>query len=364
MCLRMPSRLAALVAAVCAALALGAGTASALTLTPPRNTVFFGVSDRGSTAEFLEFEAMVGKHPALLQTFHPWGNSLNRAFQRWHETAVRPILHIATADAQTLAELITPQQIAQGQGDDYLLQLNAFFSKRGLRAYIRPLGEPNRCRNVWSGVTCDGKMKGGEHAPVWYKQAFRRIVTIVRGGGTADEINATLAGINLPPLSRTKGPNPKSLPAAPVATIWSPLPAGSPRVKGNWPGNYWPGPRWVDWVGTDFYSQYPHWRDLDRFFRQPRWRGKPFSLTEWAVAGKDDPRFTRQLIAWIVKRPRVRMFVYYRGFGATGNPYALGLYPRTANTLRKKIRRASMPPYAWGHAGTIPPDPPPPPKVP
>jgi hypothetical protein len=207
-------------------------------------------------------------------------------------------------------------------------------------------------------------MKGGEHAPLWYKQAFRRIVAIVRGGGTAEEVNATLAGIGLPPLNRTKGPNPTSLPAAPVATIWSPLPAGSPRVKGNWPGNYWPGSRWVDWAGTDFYSQYPHWRDLERFFRQPLWRNKPFTLTEWAVAGDDDPRFTKQLVAWMVKRPRVRMFVYYRGFGQTANPYALGQYPRTANTLRLKLRRNKFPPYAWGHAGTIPPDPPPAPPAP
>ena len=37
-------------------------------------------------------------------------------------------------------------------------------------------------------------------------------------------------------------------------------------MKGNFPGNYWPGRRWVDWVGTDFYSQYPVWKDLNRFY--------------------------------------------------------------------------------------------------
>ena len=136
--------------------------------------------------------------------------------------------------------MITPQQIALGGGDDYLLQLNAFFAKRGLPAYIRPLGEPNRCLNAWSAVNCDGTQKGGEHTTGWYKQAFRRIAAIVRGGQTLEGINATLAEIGLPPLNRTKGPNPPSLPAAPVSIIWSPLPGGSPRVKGNFPGNYWP----------------------------------------------------------------------------------------------------------------------------
>ena len=158
--------------------------ASAVTLVPPKPNVFLGVSDRGTTAEFNEFAALTGKHPALLQTFHPWGNSLNAAYERWRETGTRPILHISTADDQTLAELITPEQIALGAGDDYLLQLNDFFAKHGLPAYIRPLGEPNRCLNVWSAVNCDGSQKGGEHTTGWYKQAFRRIAAIVRGGQT------------------------------------------------------------------------------------------------------------------------------------------------------------------------------------
>jgi hypothetical protein len=350
-------RLAAL-AAVALAVAIPPGAASALTLVPPKPSVFFGVSDRGTTAEFNEWAELVGKHPALLQTFHPWGNSLNAAYERWRETGTRPILHISTANDQTLAEMITPEQIALGGGDNYLLQLNAFFAERGLPAYIRPLGEPNRCLNPWSPVNCDSSQKGGEHTAGWYKQAFRRIAAIVRGGQTLEGINATLAEIGLPPLNRTKGPNPESLPAAPVSIIWSPLPGGSPRVKGNFPGNYWPGSRWVDWASTDFYSQYPVWKDLNRFYNGKQWKGKPIGIAEWAVAGVDDPRFVKQLIAWTAKRPRVRMLVYYRGFGETGNPYALGPYPRTTNTLRLKVRRPNFLSTAEYNAGTLPPLPP------
>jgi hypothetical protein len=328
--------------------------ANALSLVPPKPNVFLGVSDRGTTAEFNEFATFTGKHPALLQTFHPWGNSLNEAYERWRETATRPILHISTADDQTLAELITPQQIALGGGDDYLLQLNDFFARTGLPAYIRPLGEPNRCLNAWSAVNCDGSQKGGEHTTGWYKQAFRRIVAIVRGGQGLEGVNATLAEIGLPPVSRSKGPPPPALPAAPVSIVWSPLPGGSPRVKGNFPGNYWPGRRWVDWVGTDFYSQYPVWKDLNRFYAGKQWKGKPVAMTEWAVSGEDDPRWTKQVIAWTVKHPRVRMLVYYVGFGA-GNPYDLNLYPRTANTLRLKIRRANFLATADYNASLFPP---------
>jgi hypothetical protein len=339
--------------------ALFAGQAAALSLVPPKPDVFLGVSDRGSTQQFEEFTALSGKHPALLETYHPWGNSLNKAYERWRETGTRPILAISSADPNTLAELITPEQIALGAGDDYLLQLNSFFASHQLPAYIRPLGEPNRCLNVWSAVNCDGSQKGGEHTTGWYKQAFRRIVTIVRGGQSLEGIDATLAEIGLPPLNRTKGPNPESLPPAPVSIIWSPLPGGSPRVKGNFPGNYWPGSRWVDWVGTDFYSQYPVWEDLSRFYTAPQWRSKPVAITEWAVAPEDEPRFAKQLVAWTVKRPRVRMLVYYNGFGLPNeNQYDLSHYPRTAAVLRHKIRRANFLSEAEYNAGEFPPLPP------
>jgi hypothetical protein len=362
-----PRRGAALARAAVALTALAAivaPPADAMTLVPPKPNVFFGVSDRGSTLEFNEFaELLGGKHPALLETFHPWGNSLNKAYERWRETGTRPILHISTIDDQTLAELITPQQIALGAGDDYLLQVNDFFATHGLPAYIRPLGEPNRCLNAWSAVDCDGSQKGGEHTTGWYKQAFRRIALIARGGNSLEGIDATLAEIGLPPVQRSKGPPPTELPAAPVSIVWSPLPGGSPRVKGNFPGNYWPGRRWVDWVGTDFYSQYPVWKDLNRFYAGKQWRGKPVAIAEWAVYGEDEPRFAKQLIAWVTKRPRVRMFVYYTGFGPGYNPYDLRLYPRTTNILRLKVRRATFLTEAEYNAGTLPPLPPPPPKT-
>ncbi len=350
--LRRSAWLAALATAF--ALLFAAPVGAAMSLVPPKPDVLLGVSDRGSTAEYDAFTELTGKHAALMETFLGWGNSVNKAYERWRETQTRPIVAISTQNAQTLEEIITPEQIALGIGDDYLLQLNSFFATHNLPAYIRPLGEPNRCLNAWAGVECDGKLKGGEHSAFWYKEAFRRIVAIVRGGQTLEGINATLSELGLPPLSRTKGENPESLPAAPVSIIWSPLPAGSPRVKGNFPGNYWPGGEWVDWVGTDFYAKYPVWEDLNRFYAGTQWKNKPVAITEWAVQENDEPRFVTQLVNWIVTHERVQMFNYYQGFGP-GNAYELQHYPRTANTLRKKIRRATFLPYAEYNAGLLPP---------
>jgi hypothetical protein len=349
---RRPLWLALLATAL--ALVCAAPASAAMSLVPPKPDVLLGVSDRGATEGFNSFAELTGKHPALMQTFFGWGNTPNKAYERWRETQTRPVVAISTQNAQTLEEIITPQQIALGYGDDYLLQLNQFFATHNLPAYIRPLGEPNRCLNAWAGVECDGTLKDGEHSSYWYKEAFRRIAAITRGGLTTEALNAELAEIGLPGLQRSKGTNPVSLPVAPVSIIWSPLPAGSPRVKGNFPGNYWPGSKWVDWVGTDFYAKYPVWEDLNRFYNAAKWRNKPMAITEWAMSEKDEPKFVDQLINWVVTHKRVQMLTYYQGFGY-GNTYELAHYPQTAATLATKIRRATFLPYAEYNAGLLPP---------
>ncbi len=348
-----------LAVAVAALLALTPGTASAISLVPPKPSVFFGVSDRGTTAEFNEWAGLVGKHPALLQTFHPWGNGLNAAYERWRETGTRPILHISTAerpdpggDDHAAADRAGRRRQLPAPAQRLLLPSAGCLPTSGRSASPTAASTPGRRS------TATAARKAANTPPAGTRQAFRRIAAIVRGGQTLEELNATLAEIGLPPLNRTKGPNPAALPAAPLSIIWSPLPGGSPRVKGNFPGNYWPGSRWVDWASTDFYSQYPVWKDLNRFYHGKQWKGKPIGIAEWAVHGVDEPRFVKQLIAWVVKRPRVRMLVYYRGFGEAGNQYALGPYPRTTNTLRLKVRRPSFLSTAEYNAGTLPPLPP------
>jgi hypothetical protein len=340
-----------LVAALSSALALAlVPSATPKTLVPRYPTTFFGVSDRGSVAEFKEFAGFVEKHPAVLQTFHPWGNSLKQAVPRWQAVNVRPMLHISTQDDETLEELITPKAIARGRGDNYLLRLNRVLARNDIRIYLRPLGEPNRCLNAWAGLDCAGGRRGGSHSYRWYKRAFRRIVVIVRGGGTLDQMNRRLRAARVPRLNRRGGGEPRRLPPAPVASVWSPLPAGSPRSRASRPRNYWPGDRWVDWAGTDFYSQYPHWRDLESFFRGRPWREKPFAITEFAVAGSDSPTFIRRVFNWAYKRSRVRMLIYYRGFGESGNNFRLGLYPESTRALKRRLNQRRFPAYAPGHA--------------
>ena len=73
--------LAALFVALCAAFAC-ADRARADFLKPPGNKIFFGVTDTGVGNDYRAFAQDVGKRPPVIQTFHPWGNSLHTAMRR------------------------------------------------------------------------------------------------------------------------------------------------------------------------------------------------------------------------------------------------------------------------------------------
>jgi hypothetical protein len=312
---------------------------------PPPGKVFFGVTDTGKASGFRSFARAVGKHPPVIETYHPWGNSLHEAIPRWRAVRARPILHISTVEGDG-REVITPRGIALGKGDDYLLRLNRSFARHNMRAYIRPLGEPNRCLNAYTAVDCGGSPRPSRYSTHWYRQAFRRIYLLVHGAGRRRTVNAKLRDLGLPKIRRRQGREPRRLPKAPVAVIWSPLPGGSPKVKGNRPGDYFPGRRWVDWVGTDFYSRYQHWRDLNRFYRRfAERRDRPFALTEWGVWGADAPRFVHQLFTWVRRHKRTRMLVYYQDFGSS-NAFRIQNYPASLDVLRRKVASSRWPSHA------------------
>lgn len=336
--------LAAVLALSAASPAAGAGA-----LEPRGEKVFFGISDTGDPADFGAFSEVMDKHPALIQTFRNWGSDFPESIERWQDARARPVIHITTADSGDGHELITPSGIAQGYGDGYLIRLNRVFWEKEMRAYIRPLGEPNRCINVYAAYDCAGKPRDAAHSPRAYKRAFRRIYVIVHGGGKRREIDARLAKAGLPPLKSDVD----GLPEAPVAVLWSTLPAGSPTVPQNRPRHFYPGSDYVDWVGTDFYSDNQDWKALTGLYR--RFPNKPFALPEWGVNSGDDPDYVRSLLTWVDRHPRCKMLLYYQDFGATSS-YRLQNYPASLGALKDWLHSPRVPPYA-----PSPPKRPPPP---
>ncbi len=338
--------------AAVAALALaGAASASADQLEPRGKKVWFGVSDTGDPAQFGEFSKAVHKHPAVIESFRTWGSDFPDSIERWQTARARPMIHITTADNNDGHEIVTPRAIAKGDGDDYLVRLNRLFYEKEMRAYVRPLGEPNRCLNVYASYDCAGGGRDSAHKPRWYKLAFRRIYVIVHGGGKAGAIDRRLREAGLPPLRSDVG----GLPKAPVAVVWSPLPSGSPTVPQNRPRHFYPGSRWVDWVGTDFYASYPEWESLSGLYN--RYAGKkPFALTEWGVESGDDPGFVNRLFTWVKRHPRCKMLVYYQDFGSTSS-YRIQNYSASLQVLKARLHNGLFPPFAPGAPRRPPPPP-------
>ena len=93
-----------------------------------------------SPRQFTEFSELVGKHPAVIETFRAWGADLTGSIKRWQRAVARPILHISTADPTDGHELISPRAIAQGYGDDYLMRLNYLFWSQGDARLRSPAG--------------------------------------------------------------------------------------------------------------------------------------------------------------------------------------------------------------------------------
>ncbi len=346
----MRNRTAVAALAVAALCLLGAPSASGAALAPKGKKIFFGVSDTGDPADFGHFSEALNKHPALIETFRTWGSDFPESIERWQAARARPVLHFTTADNNDGHELISPRSIAHGYGDDYLIRLNRLFWAKKMAAYIRPLGEPNRCLNVYASYDCAGKLRDTAHKPRWYRLAFRRMYVILHGGGSRKKIDARLREAGLPRLRTDLG----GLPRAPIAVIWGTLPAGSPTVPQNRPRHFYPGDEYVDWVGTDFYSDNQDWKALGGLYR--RFDKKPFAIPEFGVSGGDDPRYMGRLMTWVLRHRRCKMLVYYQDFGSASS-YRIQNYPASLGVLSNALHHKAFPPFA-PHPPKAPPPPP------
>jgi hypothetical protein len=316
-----------------AVLIVAAPPAQARTYAPPAGKVFHGGTGGYTERTIRDFGRRSGRRPAVYQYFftpnwrRPEGRSLH--WQKWllRKTArqgARAIFHLSTARGGHGRSVVTPWEIARGRGDPYLLALGKLIARSRTVTYVRVMAEMNNFNNPYCAVGADGRPRGRHHRPRAFREAWRRVALILRGGRVR-RINARLRRMRLPRV-RTRQPR---LARPRIALMWNPFTAGLPNVRGNRAGVYWPGGRYVDWVGTDLFANSPNFRGLERFYGDRRWRRKPFMLGEWALWGREDPGFVRRLYGWIRTHRRMKMAVYNQG--AHHYRYlALRSFPRSA----------------------------------
>ena len=315
----------ALLASVCCCGWAPAG-ASADLLLPSGHGVFTGLTGGSYGA----FASQVGKHPAVDGVFVTWGRSFESAFGQAHANHARLMLHISTAQGYGAPEQITPRGIAQGAGDGYLLSLSRQIAQSAAPVYIRLLPEMDQANNAYCAFNNDGSSRGASHSTANFRQAWRRVVLILRGGPVA-AIDSRLHALGLPPLRGTRA---ATLPRSPISFLWVPQTAGSPDTQANSADAYYPGDAYVDWVGTDFYSLYPNFSGLQRFYSEHP--GKPFAFGEWALWNGDDAGWVKQLFSFISSHPRVRMALYNQG-ERTNGPFRLSRYPNARREIHRLI---------------------------
>ena len=164
-----------------------------------------------------------------------------------------------------------------------------------------------------------------------FRQAWRRATLILRGG-PATEIDADLEALGLPPLPAGTA----DLPEPELAMLWVPQTEGTPNTRANRARAYWPGGKYVDWVGTDFYSKFPNFTALETFYDD--FSGKPFVFGEWALWDGDDPGFVRRFFSWVNSHKRVRMLLYDQG-NRTDGPFRLTRYPDSRKAINNALKR-------------------------
>jgi hypothetical protein len=337
---------ALIVVVIIASATTTAAAASAGPYTASHGRVLVGVTG-GRTID--GYARAAGRRPAVFQFFAAWGDPFRYAYRRAREARAGLMVHLSTYNGPGTHERITPRDIALGRGDRYLLSLRRRFAAYRRPVYLRLLSEMNNAANPYCSFRRDGRSSGPAHARSWFRQAWRRVYLTVKGGGVAT-IDGRLRALGMPPLRhlpRRRSHRVSWLPPPKVAVQWAPMTAGSPDVAANRPEGYWPGAAYVDWVGTDFYSRFPNFRGLDRFYAAPRYAGKPFVFGEWAMWGRDDPSFMRRFFSWVAAHPRVRMLAYNQG-NRVGGPFRLYRYPRAARVMRMALRSRR---YAGRHPG-------------
>jgi hypothetical protein len=310
--------------------------AAATTLLPPAGSVYTGVSS-GAVGSFA---SEVGKHPAVYGEFVTWGQSIHFAFNQAASSHALLMLHIGTG---ALGHgVITPAQIVHGNGDPYLLTLSRLIASRGQPVYIRLMPEMNNANNPYCAINTDGSSRGADYSPAEFIAAWRRVVTVLRGG-TVAAIDAKLAALGEPRLHGIAAA--ASIAKSPIAFVWTPETAGTPNIAANSAATYYPGNAYVDWVGTDFYSKFPNFTGLDSFYKE--FRAKPFAFGEWAIWGGDNPAFVAQFFAWVNSHKRVQMLVYNQGFTTSG-PFSLSADPQSAAAIRGRLAPARYLAFAAG----------------
>jgi len=252
-----------------------------------------------------------------------WGSPYTFFLSRLGE---RP--HIAL-HPEGRGRIMTPSAIALGKGDAHLIGLAQAIAASGKDAIVRPLAEMNNSKNPYCAFTPGGSRRGAAYSTRWYKKAFQRIYILMHGG-TAEAVTTRLRSLGMPGV-RTDVP----VSRYPTMTVvWNPLAVGVPAVRGNGYRDYFPGLKYLDAYGNNYYNTsgvYAFHRTEGLYKAFPT---KPFMFPEWGLS-VDDPGYIKAFGTFLRRHRRVRFASFFNG--PAGGAYDLGRKPRSLAAYRRLI---------------------------
>jgi hypothetical protein len=269
------------------------------------------------------FDRLTGQHSDSPLTFlgwdqgRTWGNKYSDILDALGD---RPHIDLKTKGR---AGAISTKAIALGRGDAHLIGLAEAITESGKPVLLRPMGEMNNSLNVY--CSCVG---GAANSAAWYQRAFQRIYIIMHGG-TAAAMSAKLRALRMPGVATDVPKNPYPN----LTIVWNPLAVGVPAVRGNGYRDYFPGLRFFDAYGNDYYDfgTYAFDRTTELYNAYP---SKPFVIPEWGLA-VDDPGYVRAFADFVRAHRRVQFIGFYNG--ETGGRLDLGTHPKSLAAYRRYI---------------------------
>ena len=279
----------------------------------------------GAYGDVPRFDRLTGQHSQSAGVYLGWdqGRTWGKPYTYFLETlGDRP--HISISTDRGGPPVITPRGIALGQGDAHLLGLSNAISESGKPVLLRPLGEMNNSAHAY--CACRG---GSSSSTKWYRKSFQRVYILMHGG-MATAMSAKLRALGMPGVTMDLPVNPYPR----MTVIWNPLAVGVPDVPSNHYRNYFPGARFLDAYGNDYYDLngvYSFVRTTELYKAYPN---KPFMIPEWSL-GLDDPGYVRAFASFVRAHRRVVFISFYNG--RNGSRLDLGRKPKSLAAYRRLI---------------------------
>jgi hypothetical protein len=267
---------------------------------PNGNSVLWGAFVQGAPynrSKLVSLEQSVGRKPAIVMWYQEWAGRQPFPTRDAEWLVSHGIVPMVTWEPwrppKVLHRLVVDQpryrlaRIAAGAFDSYIRSYAEQVKRFGGPVMLRPFHEMDGTWYPWGG-TVNG------NSPAAFVAAWRHIHDIFQEVGASN-----------------------------VTWVWSVNSGSVPDTPENSAARYWPGSRYVDWIGISGFnwgtsSSFGSWYTFDQVYEKRirllmQFR-KPIVLTEIGAAevGGNKAAWIRRTFSTIVQRyPRVHAFVWY-----------------------------------------------------